>query len=168
MPAPHVPSAPHAPAGLTLPTRRTRPAAPAVGRRFGYVVAVIVNAVMLYVVHHLLEWRWPSFLTGRFEEVLPLMTVSLVASMIANVLFIGYDAGWFKSLANIVTTSIALAATVRILQVFPFDFTTMDRDWTVLMRVALLAVIAGTAIAIVVELIKLVSWPLREEPAHDA
>ena len=45
--------------------------APAPGRRSGYVVAVAINAALLWVTHQLLDWGWPRFLTEDFEELLP-------------------------------------------------------------------------------------------------
>ena len=48
-----------------------QPRSPA-ARRFGYLVAIGVNLVLLYVVNNLLEWGVPEFLTDDFERVLPI------------------------------------------------------------------------------------------------
>ena len=96
--------------------------APGQGRRAGYVIAVAINAVMLWIAHQLLDWGWPRFLTEDFEELLPVITWSLVASIVVNALFVVADPPWFKALCNVVTSAISLAVAVRTWQVFPFDF----------------------------------------------
>ena len=90
-------------ATTTLPaptTRRTHEA----GRRFGYLVAIAANAVAIWVVHQLLGWNWPGFLTRDFEQVVPVITVSLVVSIGANAMFLlGFDRGRFKAFADLLT-----------------------------------------------------------------
>jgi hypothetical protein len=133
-------------------------------RRFGYLVAIAVNAVMLWMVHQLLDWRWPAFLTDDFGELLTIITVSFVATMIVNAAYIGYDRGWFKSLGTIVTSAIGFVVVYRTLQVFPFDFSGYARDWSSPVRLFLLVSLAITVLSLVVETIKLLTWPLRD---HD-
>jgi hypothetical protein len=127
-------------------------------RRFGYLVAIVANAVMLYLAHHLLTWGWPRFLTDDFEELLPVVTVSFVAGMVANAAFVCFDAAWFKSLANIVTSAIAFVVALRTFQVFPFDFSGYDHDWSWLVRLVLVVGMAGAAISVVVESVRVFSW----------
>ena len=133
-------------------------------RRFGYLVAIAVNAVMLWMVHQLLDWRWPAFLTDDFSELLPIITVSFVVTMLVNAAYIGYDRGWFKSLGTVVTSAIGFVMVYRTLQVFPFDFSGYAQDWSGLVRLFLVLTLVVTVISIVVETVKLLSWPLRE---HD-
>lgn len=127
--------------------------AAAAGRRFGYVVAVAINGVLLWVVHQLLDWQWPRFLTEDFEQLLPIVSLSFVASMIANALFVLVDPPWFKALAGVVTSAISLAVSIRTWQVFPFDFSTYAVDWSTLVRVLVALGIVGSAIATLVNLI---------------
>ena len=74
----------------TTLSRSRRPVAgrPSRSRRFGYLVSIAVNAAMVYVVHHLLEWGWPRFLTEAFEELLPVITLSFVAGIVVNLGFL--------------------------------------------------------------------------------
>ena len=127
--------------------------APEQGRRAGYVIAVAINAVLLWVSHQLLDWGWPRFLTGDFEELLPVITLSLVASMVVNALFVVADPPWFKSLCNVVTSAISLAVAVRTWQVFPFDFSSYAVDWSTMARVVVIVAAVGSAIATVVNLV---------------
>ncbi len=132
----------------------TAPSAPA--RKFGYLVAVAVNAVLLWVVHNLLDWEWTRFITEEWDQVLPILTTSLIAAIVVNTLYIVFDPKWFKSLTQIVLSGISLAVTVRMLRVFPFDFTEYDFPWETFVRVGLIVGIVGISIAIVVETVKLI------------
>jgi hypothetical protein len=149
----------------TTPTRprpvfaRSRPSAAT--RRFGYVVAIGVNVVLLYVVNNLLEWEWPSFLTADFDRVLPLLNVSIVASMIVNVVYLAYDERWLKTIGEIVTSAISLAVVARMLAVFPLDFTPYDFDWETLTRVCLVFMIVAISIGIVAGTVKLIGDTVR-------
>jgi hypothetical protein len=147
----------HAPS----PTKK-RP--PRTARRFGYVVAIALNVVMLWVVHQVLEWGWPGFLTARFVEVLPLLSASIVASIAVNVGLLAYDRGRFRALTDLVTAAFGLAVTLRFWNVFPFDFTGYDRDWTWLFRAGLVLGIVGTAIGALVAFTRIVGGLPSEEP----
>ena len=53
-------------------------------------------------------------------QVLWLVNLSLAAGIAANVVYLAYDPPWVRSLGDLVTTGIGLAAAIRIWQVFPF------------------------------------------------
>jgi len=133
---------------------KTRPSPTA--RRSGYVVAVLVNAVLLYAVNNLLAWDILSFLTDDFEQVIPIINVSLGAAILVNLIYLSYDAGWFKSLSQIGLLGISMAATVRLYQVFPFDFGE-GSGWTTVTRWVLILAMVGVAIGVIAELGKLVT-----------
>ena len=124
-------------------------------RRFGYVVAVLVNAAMLLVVTNLLAWDILSFLTDDFERVIPIVTVLLGTSILVNLVYLFYDPRWFVSLSQIGVLGISMAATVRIYRVFPFDFSAYEFNWTTATRVVLILAMVGVGIGIVAELVKL-------------
>lgn len=140
----------HRSAASEIPVRVTRAA-----RRFGYTLAALINLAMLFVANHLLEWGWPPWLTGEFERVLPLLSVSLVVAAAWNVAWIAYDAAWFKSIGNIVQASISWFVTLRLLQVFPFDFSAYDVDWATVTRGILVLALLGVSIGLVAESVKL-------------
>lgn len=130
-------------------------------RRIGYVIAIAVNAAILYVVNHLLAWGWPPWLTDEFEEVLPILSISLLASILANVLYLGYDAAWFKSLTQVVVIGIAMAATIALFGVFPFDFSAYEFNWAVVARMVLILAMVGAGIAMITESVKFVAALMR-------
>lgn len=135
------------------PTRATTARRP--GTRAGYVVAIILNAAGLVVVNNLLAWDLLPFLTEQFTDVLPLINLSLVATIVINTAWLSYDAPWFGSLGQVVMLGISMAATLRLYRVFPFDFTPSAFDWALLTRAALILALVGVGIAMVVEVVKL-------------
>jgi hypothetical protein len=145
-------------------------ARPTTTRRFGYVIAIIINAAVLVVVNNLLEWGWISWLTDDFEEVLPLLNLSLTATILVNVIYLAYDAEWFKSACELGLLAVSLAVTIRMYQVFPFDFSAYDANWDTLARLVLVFAMVGVAIAMIVQLVKLVRIAIAagasEQPSH--
>jgi len=143
-------------------TGRSSPGA----RRFGYAVGIAVNAGLLYVVTHLLEWDLLGFLTDDFEAVVPIIAFSLLASIVVNLAYLWYDDAWFKTLAQLILNLISLAATVRLFRVFPFDFSSydlnvelgfMDVTWEAVARAVLVLAMVGLGIAIISEGVKLIA-----------
>ena len=130
------------------------------GRRIGYVVAAAVNLVVLWLVHRFLDWGWPGFLTEEWNDVLPVLTVSIGASVLANLVFAWRSDHPVKPLGDLVTTVLGLIATIRVLRVFPFEFSGTDWSWAV--RSVLIVAIVGMAIATVALLGRLVLGPPGE------
>lgn len=137
--------------------RRGRPTRTA--RRGGYMVAIIVNVVLLWVAHNLLAWDLLPFVTADFADVLPLITLSVVTTIAANVAYVGYDPTWLRALGDALTTAVSLLATVRLLTVFPFDLSTGTLDAAV--RGVLWLVVIGSGIAVVVNLVRGVTALIR-------
>ena len=127
----------------------------ATGRRFGYLIAAAVNAALLFAVNNVLAWNVLPFLTEDFEDVIPIIALSLVAAIVANLVYVFFDPKWFKSLTQIGLDGISMAATVRLYRVFPFDFSAYDFGWEPMARGILIIAMVGIAISIVVEAVKL-------------
>lgn len=143
----------------TTPTPRTRPRkrpGPA-ARRFGYVVAALVNLVLLYAVNAWPGWEVLPFLTAETTQVLTLVNASLVAGAAANALYLVRDPRWLRSFGEAFTTAIGVAAMVALWRVFPFDFGDGGLDWSIVVRVLLAVGIVGGAIGIIANLVSLFS-----------
>ena len=123
-------------------------------KRFGYFVAAVANGVMLWIAHNLLDWDLFPWLTQEFDDLLPILTTSFVVSIVVNLLYVGYDAKWFKSLTQIPVNAIGLFVSIRVWQVFPFDFSAYDFPWRTLARAVIIVAIVGTAIGLIVETAK--------------
>ena len=120
-------------------------------RRGGYVVAAVINAVMWWLIHVSPGWDAVPFLTADFQTVLWLIDLSLVVTIALNVLYLVRDPRWLTAAGAVVTTAIGLAAAVRMLQVFPFDFGDSG-FWPVVFRVLLWVAVVGSIIGIIVNL----------------
>lgn len=136
------------------------PKASAPGRRVGYAVAAVLNGVLLYVVNNLPAWDLFPFLTDDFSRVLWILDLSLLASLLVNVAWIWFDPIWFKGTTQIALNAISLAVTVRMWNVFPFDFSAYSFDWETVARVVLVIGGVGLSIGILVELVNVGRWAI--------
>ena len=132
-------------------------------RRIGYVVTILVNGVVLFIMNSLLNWEWPPWLTPEFAEVLPLINASILATMIVTTIYLFYDAPAFKQLAEMLTLAISIAATARTLSVYPFDFSAYTFNWDIVMRGILVVALFGMTVGLIVNLVKLIAGAVSPE-----
>ena len=140
--------------------RARRPSAGA--RRAGYGVAILFSAALLIILNGSPGWQAIPFLTSGTTQVLWLVNLSLAASIAANLVYLAYDRPWLKSFGDLATTGIGLAAAIRIWQVIPFD---LSSGWSTAVRALLVVAIAGSCIALVVQIVSLARW-LTGHTAH--
>lgn len=133
------------------PARRS-----AASRRAGYVIAIVVNAVLLYLINVKPGWQVARFLTPATSQVLGIVNLALALRLAANVVYVGYDGPRLKALGDLITTAAGLAATIRVWQVFPFAFHGSAAFWSTVVRVLLIVGIVGSSIAIAVALVRLI------------
>jgi hypothetical protein len=124
--------------------------------RVGYVIAVAINAVLLILINVSPGWQTLPWITDSFTQVLGLLNLSIWLNLLANMMYLVYDGRRFKAATQAVLLAVSLAVTVRLLAVFPFDFTSYSFNWGALMRVVLIIGIAGSAIGIVSSIVQAV------------
>jgi hypothetical protein len=95
-----------------------------------------------------------SFLIADFERVLGVLTLSLVAGMVANLLYVVFDPRWFRALGDAVTTAIGLLVAVRLYQVFPFDFSGWSVDWSWLIRLLLVVGVVASVVGVLAKVVE--------------
>jgi hypothetical protein len=139
---------------LSGPAHRTRtPPLDRVTRSLGYLFAIALNMLFLYVVNAWPGWQILPFLAQDTQQVLSLLNLALAAGIALNAAYLAYDPPWFKDLGYLLADAFGLAVLVRTWQVFPFDFT----GWAVLLIHAFLVVaIVVIAIGMVTNLVLLV------------
>lgn len=142
---------------VTAPARRPSVAA----RRTGYVIAVAVNLLLIYLLDVRPGWSAVPFLTDETRQVIGLVTFSMAVSVAANIVYLIEDAPVVKAAGDVLTTGIALAVLVRLAQVFPFDFTGYSVDWALVVRILLWVGLIGSAIGLVVQTVMLVRLTVR-------
>ena len=130
-------------------------------RRGGYVVSILINAVLIYLLDAQPGWRAVPFLTPATAQVIGLFTLALAAGIAANVLYFIADPPRLRAFGDLITLTISLVATVRILQVFPFAFHGSMAFWTSIVRILLIVGIVGVCIGLVYSLVILVRGKTR-------
>lgn len=144
----------------TVDARRT----PIGVRRFGYAIAVGVAVVLVLVVNNVSEWAWLPWLTPRFEEVLSIINLSLGFNIVLGLVYMATDEPPFKAATQIIVNLLAVAVLVRVLQVYPFDFSAydfpvtvsdFDLSWDAVARFVIGVAIFGSAMAVIGEVAKL-------------
>lgn len=134
-----------------------RPWSPTASKRIGYSIAVAINLGLLHVAHRILPWGWPGFVTEDWNRVLPVVSLSLVTSIIANTIFFWFDRPWFTSMMNLITTAVGLIAAIRMWQVFPFDFAGYALDWTLPVRALIALTVFGSLVGCIAASVKLLT-----------
>lgn len=131
------------------------------------MVVILINAGLLYLINRSPGWQAVPFLTDDTPQVLGFVNASIIAGIVANVVYLLSDPGWLRALGDIVTISIGLAALVQLWNVFPFDFGSAEIDWELVTRWVIGVGIAGSigsSIGIIVPLTRLGRALTR--PAH--
>lgn len=120
--------------------------------RAGYVIAIVINLVLLFVFHQLPNWNLP-FITQAWPDVLWAFDLSIGATIAANLAYLAYDTPWFKHITQIVLNILALVVIYTLYRVFPFDFGPTG-DW--IARIVLLIGLFGVGVAVIIEVIGLI------------
>jgi hypothetical protein len=136
-----------------------RPSAGA--RRTGYGLAIVFGTTLLVILNAAPGWQAIPFLTSDTAQVLWLVNFCLAAGMAANLVYLAYDPRWLRSLGDLSTTGIGLVTAIRIWQVFPFD---LSSGWQAAVRTLLAIAIAGSCIALLVQVITLARWLTGHTP----
>jgi len=136
---------------MTLTATRHRPTVTT--RRFGYVLAVLINALVLYAANVWPGWEAVPFLTADTVLVMGLVNASIIVNLAANAAYLITDPPWFKALGTVLTSIVGFVAAARIWQVFPFDFDGSAVDWSFLVRIVLGLAMVGSAIAAIVSVV---------------
>jgi hypothetical protein len=143
----------------TRPPARTPARAPARthrgARRTGYVAATAVNLGLLWLLHVAPGWEAVTFLTAGFAGVTGLLTASLVAGVLVNLLYVVTDPPEVKRLGDAVTAAFACAVLARTWALFPFDLAGRWAGWDTALRVVLGFLTVVTAIAVIANLAEL-------------
>jgi hypothetical protein len=128
------------------------------GKRSEYIVAILINIVLLYIFNSALTWNLP-FITERFVLVLPIFNLSFTASIAANLIFLFYDEYRFLESIRMILNVIGVAVLYMLYMVFPFDFTAWPSPdfFALVVRFALIIGIIVSVGAVVIQIFRIIS-----------
>ena len=130
-------------------------------RMSDYIFAVIFNIAFLVVVNKVPDWNI-LFITDSFADILWAVNTSLAVSLAGNLILIFFHPRFLHHLLNAVFAGFGILAASVILSVFPFDFSQVTGEWlTIIVRIALIVGIVGSAISVVVNIVKAVGAVFR-------
>lgn len=145
-------------------TTTPRPTTHTASRRVAYLIAALVDVVLLYLVNEYPGWRALPFLTEAARDVVVSIDIALAVGVVVNLVCLLRPHRLPIRVGEVVTTAAGLAALVHLLAVFPFAFDGGTVDWATVTRTGLIAVIVVVSIALVVQLARLVATLLA--PRH--
>lgn len=121
---------------------------PSAGRRFGYLVGILFNFAMIYVVNNLLNWNVP-FLTERFIECIWAINLSLSVSIFIHFIHLFYDPKWFRSLMQAMANVFSIVSTFVFWRVFPLA---LSENIARVVNLAIIIIMALIGLSVFVEL----------------
>ena len=145
-------------------TERRRPSRGT--RRLGYDISIVFQFALLILVNNLVEWDIAPFITDEFNNLVPYINVSLVASMAVNALYFAFDPRWFRSFTQAILNVISPVVIVQTYRIFPFDFLGSDFNWTALTRTGLVVLMVLVGIGIIGEVVKMFQALSTEGATH--
>ena len=119
----------------------------------GYIVAIIINVIMLWIANNLLAWNVP-FLTRDFVAVLGVLNLSISATIVANILWFFYDPPWFRHLLQIILNILSMAVIYTFYVVFPLSLT--SEVLRIAIKIILIIGLVGLVIATIIEFVRLI------------
>lgn len=107
------------------------------------------------------NWNIFPFVTSSFVAWLPILTISLIVSIIGNTILIINDSFYVSNITNIVMNIFGIASVSTLLSLFPFDFSilpdiNLNGILIPIITIALILIIIGLGIGIFVRFIKIV------------
>jgi hypothetical protein len=114
-----------------------------------YFVAIIFNLIFYYIVNNLLNWQ-VYFITNSFNEVLWIINLSIIITIIGNIILLVYSPERFRHLMKIILNIVAFIAVYFVYIVFPFNFYNSFYNWgfSILMILAMIGIIIASIVEI--------------------
>jgi uncharacterized membrane protein len=129
------------------------------------VLLIFFNYFNRYIAYYQYEggnrWLGYSILTEDFNAWLPILTVTLILSIIGHILLIIFDRYILREITLIVLNLFGLAVVLTLLSIFPFDFTTIPNATAVavspvVVTIILIGITIGLTVGTIVRFIKLI------------
>jgi hypothetical protein len=129
-------------------------------------VSSIANVIGIVLFNTVPIWRQytQGVVLEDFVRILWAANISFLVQLAGNVSLMFYKPPRFAAFVRIVTTSAALLSMIVFYALFPLDFSHVGVAWlNTVLRVVLIVSIAGTAVALIVQMIQLAAGWRRFE-----
>lgn len=118
-----------------------------------YVVAVVANAVVLWLVNKAPDWNL-RFLTDSYPAVLWALNLSILVQLVGNAFLVFFHPRFFHYFAQAVFNVVTVLATVILVSVYPLDFSFLAGIIDTIVRIVLIIAAVGAAISAIVNLFR--------------
>ena len=129
---------------------------PTTGSRIGYVITIVINGLLLWVVFNLVEGGWLPFITPEFDEAVPAIAASLLATMVMSTVYLFTRSEPVRVIGEFFLAVVGFWATLQLYVTWPFDFSIYPNvDWDFIVRLLLGLAVFGTGVAVLANLVRL-------------
>lgn len=118
-----------------------------------FIVAIIFNIIFLYIVNNLLSWNL-GFISPTFQDVIWIFNISICANIVANIIWLAYHPGWFRSIIQIILNILGFLVCYYLFIIFPFIFSQVA--YTIALKLLIILGMVGLIIASLVELVRII------------
>jgi len=130
------------------------------------ILIIFFNFFSRYIAYYQYDelaksWNIFPFITSSFIAWLPILTISLIVSIIGNIILIINDSFYVSNITNIVMNIFGIASVSTLLSLFPFDFSispdiNLNGILIPIITIILIVIIIGLGVGIFVRFIKIV------------
>jgi len=117
-------------------------------KRSEYIISVVVNIILLYIVNNLKGWGVP-FLADGWTACLWVLNISLISTVVGDFILIFFNFSWFRALVHLLLNIISIIVLYTFFVIFPFD---LSSTWELVFKIFILIGMFGTIIGAAVEL----------------
>ena len=151
-------------------TRGGRVASSSAAIAWSVVLLIFFNFFNQYIAFYQHEtvggvtgWVRYPFLTGDFSAVLPILTATLILSIIGHIILLVFDKYSLREIILIILNIFGIITVATFLSVFPFDFSVIPQAGvaavvTTITTIVLIGIIIGLGVGTLVKFIKLIVY----------
>ncbi len=131
------------------------------------ILLVFLNFFNEYIAYYYREvvngrevWVHDSFFTGEISQWLPILTTTLILSIIGNIIIIVFYRPLLRKIVSFILDVFGLATVISLLVIYPFNFEVLPSDVAasisaIAMTVVLIGISVGIVIGLIVRLIQM-------------
>jgi len=126
---------------------------PTGSRRFGYMLSILINGGIYYVINYLPIWNYIPFLNENYKNVLWVANISIGVTVFMYATFLVFNPRWYRSLMQAMTNLFSIYSIEIFRRVFPLDLSDSAAHWVnigllILMAIMVLSSVSEIAAAV--------------------